>query len=197
MKILVIKPVAPKQISAVLELDRLCFGGLWNADGYLREVNSPNSTLLALSLSNPPGQIRQKDYDSRIIGIGCLWAIVEEAHITLLGIHPEYRGQKLGQLLLCILLENALKRNLSRATLEVSTNNQQALSLYQKLGFRTAGRRRKYYSQTGEDALILWRSGLDRVEFSQNLTSWKQSSLESLSAKYDLSQLVRISNPNS
>jgi ribosomal-protein-alanine N-acetyltransferase len=55
------------------------------------------------------------------------------------------------------------------ATLEVKPSNQAALSLYQKFGFTEAGRRRGYYKDTGEDALILWRGGLQTPEFEEAL----------------------------
>ena len=49
-----------------------------------------------------------------------------------------------------------------------------AIALYQKFGFKTAGIRKRYYSDTGEDALILWRGGLQESEFIQNLKTWRQ-----------------------
>jgi ribosomal-protein-alanine N-acetyltransferase len=58
--------------------------------------------------------------ETKVIGLGCFWAILEEAHITLLAIHPDFQGQGLGKLLLASLLEDAVKRKLERATLEVN-----------------------------------------------------------------------------
>ncbi|MEB3336839.1 MAG: ribosomal protein S18-alanine N-acetyltransferase [Leptolyngbyaceae bacterium] len=149
-------------LPAVLDLDQLCLGGLWTLEGYQRELASPNSDLLVLS--SPEA----------LIGLGCLWAILEEAHITILGIRPDYQGQGLGQALFLALLVSAQKRGLERATLEVRASNQAALALYQKFGLREAGRRRHYYPDTGEDALILWRSGLQAPQFEQALETWHQ-----------------------
>jgi ribosomal-protein-alanine N-acetyltransferase len=59
----------------------------------------------------------------------------------------------------------------------VRASNQIALSLYQKFGFQEAGRRRRYYQDNGEDALILWRGGLQSPEFEQELNQWKQQIL--------------------
>ena len=80
-----------------------------------------------------------------------------EAHITILAIHPNFQSQGWGKLLLNELLQKAQKKSLARATLEVSENNFKALNLYQKFGFQVAGRRKKYYQKTNEDALILWK----------------------------------------
>lgn len=165
MTLLEIKPLTQEQLCTVLELDQLCFGGLWTLEGYQRELDSPNSELLGLFV--PVGS-------HSLLGMGCLWAILEEAHITLLAVHPHYRHQGLGQALLIALLIAASERGLERATLEVRTSNGAALSLYQKFGFKTAGRRRRYYRDTGEDALILWRDGLQEPEFTQTLVAWEQ-----------------------
>lgn len=144
-----LKPLTEKELEQVLELDDLCFGGLWSLEGYKREINSTNSCLLILCL--------ERENPEKIIGLGCFWAILEEAHITILAIHPDFQGRSLGKFLLTKLLESAQKRNLETATLEVGENNKIALSMYQKFGFAVAGRRKKYYQKTGEDALILWK----------------------------------------
>lgn len=138
------------QIPELVALDNSCLGGLWTFNGYKRELESPNSHFLVLSL----------DSNQSIIGCGCFWEILEEAHITLLMIEPHYQGQGLGKLLLSHLLADAVKRKLERATLEVRASNQPALALYQKFGFQLAGRRKGYYRDTGEDALVLWRNNL-------------------------------------
>ncbi len=179
-----IQKMSPKDISSVVELDRLCFGGLWNAQGYQRELESPNSDLLILLISQNTEDRKEKvvfqssncesqlTYNQSIIGVCCLWAILEEAHITILGIHPQYQGLGFGQLLLYTLMRYAWERGLERATLEVAASNISALSLYYKFGFQDVGRRRGYYQQTGEDALILWRGHLHQPEFEQILSEW-------------------------
>jgi ribosomal-protein-alanine N-acetyltransferase len=107
--------------------------------------------------------------------MGCQWAILEEAHITILAVHPHCQGQGLGQALLISLLMAAYDRGLERATLEVRASNKPALSLYQKFGFKTAGRRRRYYKDTGEDALILWCGDLQQPESQKTLAMWHSS----------------------
>jgi len=137
----------------VLKLDRLCFGGLWALEGYQREIDSPNSELIAIVFSE------------QVIGYGCFWAIVDEAHITILAVHPEYQRQGLGKLILLALLDRACQRQMKHATLEVRISNQSAISLYEKFQFKAAGQRKHYYTDTGENALILWRGGLQSAGF--------------------------------
>lgn len=136
-------------------LDRLCLGGLWTEEGYQREVDSPNSDLWGITDPDVPG----------LLALGCLWSILDEAHITLLLVHPEHRRQGLASQLLGALLQSARQRGLAWATLEVGVTNTAALTLYQKFGFQTIGTRKGYYQQTGEDALILWRKGLQAEDF--------------------------------
>ena len=186
MTFLELKPLTAKLLPAVVELDRLCFGKLWTLEGYQRELASPNSDLLVLSI--PEDTSISEEFNSSIlpsahpltrppaplVGLGCLWAILEEAHITILAVHPNYRGQSLGQALLWALLASAYARGLERATLEVRASNLTALSLYQKFGFKTAGRRRGYYQDNDEDALILWRGDLQHPNFPQTLANWNR-----------------------
>ena len=177
MRFIEIKHLAPEHLPDAVELDRLCFGGLWAIEGYRRELDSPNSDLLGLWMwetddcesvragtGAPPLQIPRT-----LIGIGCLWAILEEAHIIMLAIHPSFQRQGLGQALLWALLKSACDRQLERSTLEVRDSNLAAVSLYKKFGFKEAGRRKRYYEDTGEDALVMWRSGLEKPEFQQYL----------------------------
>jgi ribosomal-protein-alanine N-acetyltransferase len=158
-----LKSLTLNDLTAILELDQACFGGLWTMDGYQRELNSPNSELLGLF---------SPVYGSKLLGMGCFWAILEEAHITILAIHPQYHRQGLGQALLYSLLQTARDRGLERATLEVRASNLAAISLYEKFGFKIAGRRRGYYQDNGEDALVLWLSDLQSRQFAETLENW-------------------------
>ena len=161
---------------------------MWKIDGYRREVDSPNSDLLIWKreTTNKNKEKTEKfkiptiELDEsqeplpEVVGLGCSWAILEEAHITILAVHPDYQSQGLGQALLFALLVSAWERKLERATLEVRVSNQPAIKLYEKFGFKEAGRRKRYYQDTGEDALILWRSALHYPQFEQTLTEWYQ-----------------------
>ena len=200
VRFLQIKHLVAEHLNSAVELDRLCFGGLWTLEGYGRELGSPNTDLLGLWVSQT-GSGQSERFDSELqsiepnsilnskplsvetsspatpnskltptlIGLGCLWAILEEAHITILAIHPRFQGQGLGQALLWALLTKAHSRQLERATLEVRESNLAAVSLYHKFGFKEAGRRKRYYEDTGEDALVMWRSGLEKPELKQYL----------------------------
>ncbi len=205
MRFIEIKHLVPEHLPDAVEIDRLCFGGLWAIEGYRRELDSPNSDLLGLwtwetedseSAQNLAGTHHPPPLENRagtgapplqvppmLIGIGCLWAILEEAHIIMLAIHPQFQRQGLGQALLWALLKSACDRQLERSTLEVRASNLAAVSLYKKFGFKEAGRRKRYYEDTGEDALVMWRSGLEKPEFQRYLAVEKVQMCDRLQQK--------------
>ncbi len=192
----------------MLTLDQRCLGGLWTRSGYQKELDSDCSDLLVLLASSDEESLQQRsvlldssqkstdepkaaylaaidptdgntDKPIHLLGIGCLWAILEEAHITTLAIEPTYQKQKLGQFLLTELLLHGYHRGLTRATLEVRASNERALGLYQKFSFREAGQRRRYYSD-GENARILWRSGLQEDTFREEIEQKRVEAIVSL-----------------
>jgi ribosomal-protein-alanine N-acetyltransferase len=171
MRKIQLKTPKSEHLAPMVELDCTSLGGIWTLSGYQRELDSPNSNLLILSLPTNP---------ETIIGLGCFWAILEEAHITLLAIHPDYQRQGLGKLLLYKLLKEAVQRQLERATLEVRISNQSAIALYEHFGFRIAGQRKNYYPHTGESALIFWRGDLQTPPFQEQLNQWREEILSRL-----------------
>jgi ribosomal-protein-alanine N-acetyltransferase len=98
-----------------------------------------------------PGQ----QYIAGFLGI---WYMVDEAHIVAVGVRNELRGQGIGELLLIAAIEQAIQMNAKAATLEVRVSNHVAQNLYKKYGFKTEGRRRGYYTDNREDALIMTTS---------------------------------------
>lgn len=136
---------------------------MWSLDGYRREWESAKGFLLGL-----------RDNDG-LRGVGAFWQILEEAHITLLMVHPQYRGRGWGRLLLLALLAEARRRQLERATLEVRASNERAGNLYFSLGFRLAGTRKNYYDDPAEDAHILWLNGLQTPIWERRWqTHWRE-----------------------
>ena len=84
-----------------------------------------------------------------------MWLMVDEAHIITFAVHPIWRRQRIGERLLLALLDLAEDAGANEATLEVRLSNLAARRLYEKFGFRPVGLRPRYYSDNGEDALIM------------------------------------------
>jgi ribosomal-protein-alanine N-acetyltransferase len=97
----------------------------------------------------------------RVVAYAGLWLMVDEAHVTTFAVLPVYRRRGIGGRLLCALIELAAERGASVVTLEVRLGNIGARRLYQRFGFRPVGVRPRYYSDDGEDALIMTTDGLD------------------------------------
>lgn len=146
-----------EHITAVSELEHLCFGSQWTPTNFRRELDNPRcSYFVALS-------------DGRIAGYLGYWQILEEAHITSVGVDPVFRRQRIAQLLMCRMLEDCAAKNIKWMTLEVKASNLQAQNLYQKFGFAIMGRRKNYYQAEREDALIMWTEDISAAAFQERL----------------------------
>ncbi len=94
-----------------------------------------------------------------------MWLMLDEAHVTTIGVKRDLRGHSLGEVLFATLLQIAMDVGAHRATLEVRITNQSAQALYRKYGFHEEGVRRRYYSDNNEDALIMWSDRLESPAF--------------------------------
>ncbi len=99
--------------------------------------------------------------------------MVDEAHISTLASHPDWRGQGVGELLLLAMIDRAAEIGGEVVTLEVRVTNNVAQALYQKYGFQVAGRRKGYYSDNGEDALIMSTPRVTAAAFNHRLQEQK------------------------
>jgi len=131
-------------IDNVLIVEEQSFTLPWSRAGFVGEMKNELAHYLVM--------VDQ----GRIIGYAGMWIIVDEAHVTNVAILPEYRGRKLGEKLMSALIEHAKDRGALCMTLEARPSNTVALGLYAKFGFISRGIRRNYYSDTQEDALIMW-----------------------------------------
>ncbi|RPJ64126.1 MAG: ribosomal-protein-alanine N-acetyltransferase [Dehalococcoidia bacterium] len=90
-----------------------------------------------------------------LVGMAGIWMMVDEAHIVTIAVRNSCKRQGLGEHMLITIIEMARQLRANVVTLEVRVSNTVAQALYAKYGFETAGTRRKYYSDNGEDALIM------------------------------------------
>jgi ribosomal-protein-alanine N-acetyltransferase len=98
-----------------------------------------------------------------------MWLMVDEAHITTFAVHPAWRRQRIGERLLLAFLDLAADRRAREATLEVRLSNLAARRLYEKYGFRPVGLRPRYYSDDGEDALIMTTEPIAEPRFRERI----------------------------
>jgi [ribosomal protein S18]-alanine N-acetyltransferase len=136
-------------IDALLVIETQAFQFPWPRQHFASELSQPHSyTLLAR---------RPETVDQEIVGYLIYWFIVDEMHILNLAVSPGSRRQGIARSLLGEAIRLAQAGNLKTAWLEVRPSNTAALGLYQALGFELVTTRKRYYSDSGEDALILFR----------------------------------------
>jgi ribosomal-protein-alanine N-acetyltransferase len=153
-------------VEKVAKLDILCFPTPWSESSYITELHNHAAYYIVA-----------KDGD-RIVGYAGEWIIMEEAHITTIGVDPEYRGQRIGERIFINLLDEAIYRGASRITLEVRKHNLVAQGLYRKFGFQMVAVRRGYYTNNNEDALVMWVDNMRDPAFLQTLRKYKEELYE-------------------
>lgn len=123
------------------------FDDFWNYNVFKSELENANSKYLVAKI------------DNKIVGFAGIIPIVDEADISNIVVHKNFRNQKIGSSLLEGLIDLAISLNLKELNLEVRESNFPAIKLYEKYGFEICGFRRKYYNNI-ENA-ILMKKNLD------------------------------------
>src|SRR5438046_4862532 len=134
----------PEDLDEVLGIERASFSMPWSRGAFLYEIQQ-----------NRVARCWVMRDEERVVGYLCLWEVSDEVHITNIAVRPESRRRGLGRTLLGGLLDDARQRQIRLVVLEVRPSNTHARTLYESFGFRVVGRRRGYYYDTGEDALVM------------------------------------------
>ena len=140
----VVEPMRIEDVAAVHEIERLSFRTPWPAYAFEQELKGNRLARYVVARAS-----------DRVVGFAGIWMMVDEAHITTFSVHPEWRRQQIGRQLLLNLAEVSAAIGARRMTLEVRASNLAAQGLYRAFGFEVAGRRPGYYTDDGEDALIM------------------------------------------
>ncbi|WP_413466020.1 ribosomal protein S18-alanine N-acetyltransferase [Metabacillus litoralis] len=140
-----IRRMQKEDIDQVYQIELLSFSAPWSKESLLYELEQ---NLFAKYLV--------VESEEQIVGYCGLWVIMEDAQITNIAVHPEYRGLQIGESLLKFAVQLSKEMKAKRITLEVRVSNHVAQSLYKKVGFVTGGIRKRYYTDNQEDALIMW-----------------------------------------
>jgi ribosomal-protein-alanine N-acetyltransferase len=171
----VAEPMRAEDIPEVMEIERMSFPTPWPARAYRHEVRQNRLAHYFVArpqLAREPeeyvqerepgflGRMQRWAHGARteppaVVGYCGFWRAADEAHISTIAVHPKHRLQGIGQLLLVTAIERAVELGASIVSLEVRVSNVAAQNLYLKYGFQVVGRRRRYYSDNREDALIM------------------------------------------
>ena len=158
-----------EDIPQVLVIDRLSFTLPWSAKTYAFEIeNSRVSHLAVLEWDKPKRplehfwrKLRGLPASRPLVGYVASWIIAGEVHISTIAVHPQHRGRGLGELLLASMLLRAYHFEGRYSVLEVRASNMTARALYEKYEYRVVGRRKGYYRDNQEDALLMEIPALD------------------------------------
>lgn len=150
------EPMQQADVATVAAIERLVFTMPWSANAYSYELRAnPLSHYSVARARSLPRGLDERGVDPSVIGYGGFWMMLDEAHICTLGVHPDWRGRGVGELLLSTMIQQASELDAQVVTLEVRVSNAPAQHLYEKYGFTSVGVRKGYYSDNGEDALIM------------------------------------------
>lgn len=153
-------------ISEVVLIDETSFTPPWPARSYRFEINESNVSYM-LVLEQPAqrpltglrrwwkslrGNHAATEETCMVVGYGGLWKIAEEAHISTIATHLDYRGRKFGEIMLAGMIRRAIALNAAYVVLEVRVSNSVAQNLYYKYGFEMQGIKKNYYHHDREDA---------------------------------------------
>ncbi|MEZ4726820.1 MAG: ribosomal protein S18-alanine N-acetyltransferase [Caldilineaceae bacterium] len=106
-----------------------------------------------------------------VVAYGGYWLLGEDAHIVAIAVAPGWRRRGLAAWLMLELIETAWQQGAELVTLEMRINNRAADALYRKLGFQEVGRRKRYYRDNDEDALLFSLEGLRAAQTQHDLTT--------------------------
>ena len=138
-----IERLTSEKTGDVAELEGLCFSLPWSKKSLELLCDGKNVGFVAL------------DEEKRVVAYGGMVCVLDEGQITNIAVHPDFRRQGLGEMIVYALLEYGRENGISMYSLEVRQGNAPAISLYEKLGFACVGVRKNFYSEPVEDAIVM------------------------------------------
>lgn len=157
-------PMRRKHVRSVMRIESEVYPNPWTASLFFSE--------LALR-TNRAYTVAQ--YGAVVIGYTGLMFIGDDAHVTTIAVDPIWRKRGVATRLMLQNMRLALGKGAKHLTLEVRMANADAQALYMKFGFAPAGVRKNYYSETNEDAMVMWAHDIDEEPFAMRLSAIEAS----------------------
>ncbi|MFN8559038.1 MAG: ribosomal protein S18-alanine N-acetyltransferase [Dehalococcoidia bacterium] len=192
-----LRPMTVDDIAAVVEVERASFPTSWPSSAYRRELeqNTLARYIVAVEPADaaplPPPRLSMwqrlrgalggppppppPERSERIIGFLGLWFMVDEAHIVTVAVEERHRRRGVGELLVAEAIDLARDRGCDVVTLECRVSNTGAQALYEKYGFARAGIRKRYYTDNGEDALIMTTPSLADAAYRERIEALRRA----------------------
>lgn len=129
------------QAEGIAEIERHCFPTPWTTE---QIKSSSDSTVFFIA-----------KVDGKTVGYGGMYTVLDEGYVTNIGVLPQYRKQGIGKKIVNKLIDFSIEKGLTFLSLEVRVSNVAAINLYSSFGFEEIGKRKNFYSNPREDALIM------------------------------------------
>jgi ribosomal-protein-alanine N-acetyltransferase len=156
-------------IATVQEIEQAIFSTPWPRNAYYRELASRSSAhylvLRQEGVVERPAGFISPELDASLIGYGGMWRMYDEAHVTTIGVRLDVQHRGHGRVLFAGLVQAAYDMGAKWVTLEVRTSNDNAMHMYEAFGFKVIGRRKGYYTDNGEDAIVMWSDSIHSPRF--------------------------------
>jgi [ribosomal protein S18]-alanine N-acetyltransferase len=151
-------------VATVQEIERDIFSTPWPRNAYFRELASRTSAHYVVlrfdQVAETSPAIRTPDFDHSMVGYGGMWRMYDEAHVTTIGVRLDLQHRGYGRIIFAGLVQAAYDMGAKWITLEVRTTNENAMRMYEAFGFKVIGRRKGYYTDNGEDAIVMWSDSI-------------------------------------
>lgn len=133
----------PSYLTDILNIERSSFPSPWGGEAFAQEVQNPVSRFWGILC------------DSGLAAYVCFWVAAGEIHLMNIAVHPGMRNRGLGRALMEKVVQTGAEEGVEKIWLEVRPSNRAARALYSGMGFTEVGRRHRYYTDTGEDAIVM------------------------------------------
>lgn len=173
-------------VAGITAIERDSFPAPWPASAYVYELKQNRLAHYYVVRASGPGRLPAAERwwerlrrsltrraGTQLAGYGGFWVMGDEAHISTIAIHPQFRQHGLGGLLMVHMIEEAIALHARLVTLEVRVSNLAAQRLYESLGFAEVGLRKNYYHDNREDALIMTVEGIETEAHRAVISKWR------------------------
>jgi [ribosomal protein S18]-alanine N-acetyltransferase len=153
-------PLRRRHLRAVVRIEEEAYPRPWSAALFLSELAQRTSRRYTVAGIGPI-----------VVGYTGLMVVGDEGHVTTLTVDPAWHRRGIGTVLLLDLARAAPGLGVRHLTLEVRVGNVGARELYHRFGFAPVGVRKNYYSETGEDAIVMWARDVDAGDYAERLAA--------------------------
>jgi len=160
----VIAPMRRRHLRGVVSIEQRTNHRPWSLGLFLGELRMPTSRCYVVALDG-----------HRVVGFAGLMLTGDGGHVTNIAVHPDRRREGIADRMMLVTMRQAIRRGLESVTLEVRASNTAAQELYRRFGFAPGGIRRNYYSDVGEDAIVMWAHDVDGDAYAERLAGLERS----------------------